>query len=94
MGNRLKRVLAKFEANRSHPRGVNCRSKFRIKNRIREFMEIDLVAKFMEVALERTSLLDVMEGYKIETATSTSTSTSTSRNLFFWFHCNGHDKTQ
>ena len=27
MGNRLKRVLAKFEAIRSHPRGVNGRSK-------------------------------------------------------------------
>ena len=28
VGNRLKRVLAKFEADRSHPRGVNGRSKF------------------------------------------------------------------
>ena len=30
--NRLKRVLAKFRANRSHPRGVNVRSKFRKKS--------------------------------------------------------------
>ena len=29
VGNRLKRVLAKFRADRSHPRGVNGRSKFR-----------------------------------------------------------------
>ena len=29
VGDRLKRVLAKFEANRSYPRGVNGRSKFR-----------------------------------------------------------------
>ena len=29
VGNRLKRVLAKFRANRSHPRGLNGRSKFR-----------------------------------------------------------------
>ena len=35
------------------------------------------MAKFMEVSVVRTSLLDVMDGYKIETTTSTS-STSTS----------------
>ena len=28
VGNRLKRVLAKFRADRSHPRGVNGRSNF------------------------------------------------------------------
>ena len=37
------------------------------------------MAKFMEVSVVRTSLLDVMDGYKIETATSTSNS---SNNLF------------
>ena len=30
VGNRLKRVLAKFEANQSYPRGVNGRSKFEV----------------------------------------------------------------
>ena len=29
VGNRLKRVFPKFEPDRSHPRGVNGRSKFR-----------------------------------------------------------------
>ena len=32
IGNHLKRVFPKFEAERSHPRGVNGRSKFRRQN--------------------------------------------------------------
>ena len=36
VGNHLKRVFPKFEAERSHPRGVNGRSKFRKKIEIRE----------------------------------------------------------
>ena len=34
VGDRLKRVFTKFEAERSHPRGVNGRSKFWNKNRV------------------------------------------------------------
>ena len=33
VANRLKRVLTKFEANRSHVRGVNGRSKFDVRRR-------------------------------------------------------------
>ena len=36
VGNRLKRVLAKFHADRSHPRGVNGRSKKRKNERTNE----------------------------------------------------------
>ena len=36
VGNHLKRVLAKFRANQSHPRGVNGRSKFQKKIEVRE----------------------------------------------------------
>ena len=41
VGDRLKRVLAKFQVNRSHPRGVNGRSKIFQKLQIFDFLGVE-----------------------------------------------------
>ena len=48
VGDGLKRVLAKFEANRSHPRGVNSRSKFAI------CLKVFVVVFFVFFGLQRS----------------------------------------